>query len=102
MPHVIAAHEAAGFFGVGYAQAEDRLEEILKVQLMVEGRLSSVFGREHLASDIPARKWRHMEESVAAFERLPEQLRADYRAYAAGVRRFMADQTERVPDWAPQ
>jgi len=44
MAHLYAAREEDGFFGLGYATAEDRLEQVLLLYLGVKGELAAAFG----------------------------------------------------------
>ena len=102
MPHVYADDEADGFFGLGYAQAEDRLEGIYRAQLLVEGQLGALLGPEAVAVDMLSRCWRHADASAAAFIRLPEQLRLDYEAFVRGIEVYASEHPDRVPAWAPE
>ena len=113
VPHIIADTEEAGFYGLGYAQAEDQLEFILTMFLAGRGELAAAFGEEPTsgfggppaASNIPgdtqSRMWRHVEESQAGFERLSPQLQRNYTHYVAGMEAWMREHPDRTPDWAP-
>jgi len=54
-PHVFAAAEADGFFGLGYAAAEDRLLQMELIRRKAAGRLAEAFGPEWVDSDREAR-----------------------------------------------
>jgi acyl-homoserine lactone acylase PvdQ len=101
-PHVYARLQDDGFYGLGYAVAEDNLEALLRVYLELSGRAASVFGPEAIEGDAAARLWRVAEDAQAGFARLPTQVQAAHRAFIAGVQRFMRDHPERTPAWAPQ
>jgi acyl-homoserine lactone acylase PvdQ len=101
VPHISAEHEEGGFFGVGYAQAEDQLERFLRHVLHLRSETASVFGERWAELDLATLRWRHLDESRAGFERLPEQLRRNYEAFVAGVQRYMDDHPDEVPSWAP-
>ena len=87
MPHIYAESEEAGFFGVGYAQAEGRLQLVLRHQRAVSGTMAEAFGADHLRSDQLARLWCHAAEAEEAFERLSAEVQRDYRALTAGFNR---------------
>ena len=55
IPHVYAATLEAAAFAVGYAQAEDRLEELLKNYRRANGTMSEVFGLSNFRNDMIAR-----------------------------------------------
>ncbi len=102
VPHIYAATEAGGWFGLGYAQAEDRLELILGLPRWAQGHAAEITGDAALPVDIEMRRWRHRQEAEAGLKHLSPQLLENYRAYVAGIRRYMAQHPERVPSWAGQ
>jgi acyl-homoserine lactone acylase PvdQ len=102
VPHLYADREEEGFHGIGYAQAQDRLEGILLTFSRVKGELAATRGAAFLESDFDQLLFRHVTESRLGFDRLPIQLKRNYTAYIAGVERFMRDHPARVPGWAPQ
>src|SRR5262245_32609066 len=59
VPHISATTGEGAAFGMGYAQAQDRLEELLKQYRRAEGTLSEVFGPDFLRHDYRQRLWRH-------------------------------------------
>jgi acyl-homoserine-lactone acylase len=103
VPHIYSDSEAAGFYGLGFAEAEDRLPQLLAGALWVQGRRAEILGDSDLPSDIEIRRWRHYEEARATgLSRLSPQLQSDYRAFIAGAKRYMAEHPDRVPRWAPE
>ncbi len=102
VPHVYADTEEDGFYGLGYAQAEDRLEAILWLYLRRRGELASAFGPDSIESDFRHLQWRHLEEARAGFERLSPQLQKNYRYFIAGIQRYMDEHADEVPSWAPK
>src|SRR5215472_4372874 len=61
VPHIFAATAAGAAFGSGYAQAEDRLEEMLRNYRRAEGTMAEVFGKEYASHDYWQRVWRHRD-----------------------------------------
>jgi acyl-homoserine lactone acylase PvdQ len=57
VPHVYAGHEEDGFYGLGYAQVEDRLEGILRRYLEVRGESAAVFGSQAIQTDLRGLPW---------------------------------------------
>jgi len=84
-PHVFAAAEADGFFGLGYAAAEDRLLQMELIRRKAAGRLAEVFGPDWVDADREARIAGHAAYAPRAFTKLPERWQEALRAYAAGV-----------------
>ena len=113
VPHIVADTEEAGFYGLGYAQAEDQLEFILNMFLAGRGELAAAFGdgttsgfggpptANAVATDSQSRMWRHVEEAQAGWGRLSPQLQQNYVHYVAGMEAWMAEHPDRTPDWAP-
>ena len=115
-PHVFAKREEDGYFGWGYAMAQDRLPNLLWRYIAAKGRLAETFGADlparylgaldfpasNLEADAVHLRFMTPENGVAGFKRLDPQLRANYSAFAAGIERFMADNPAKVPAWAPK
>jgi len=102
VPHIFAPTAAAAAFGSGYAQAEDRLEELLRNYRRAEGTMAEAFGEEYVSQDYWQRVWRHREVAQQHYKDLDPQLRAICEAFQAGVKKFMSEHPEQVPAWAPK
>lgn len=102
VPHIFAATPEAASFASGYAQAEDRLEELLRNYRKAEGTMSEAFGKEWLTHDYRQRLWRHRAVAEQHYKDLDDRTRAIAEAYQAGVRKFMQERPARVPAWAPK
>ncbi|MBW2498749.1 MAG: penicillin acylase family protein [Deltaproteobacteria bacterium] len=90
VPHVLAPADGGGFFGLGFAHAQDRLSQMLWLRRRAAGRSAEVVGREGLAADRLARLLSMERASRAAVEALPEATRTRLEAYAAGVNARLA------------
>jgi acyl-homoserine lactone acylase PvdQ len=102
IPHVFAATEEGAAYGMGYAQAEDRLEEILKQYRRAEGTMAEVFGPTFLRDDYRQRLWRHRAVAEANYPKLSAKVRGIIEAYQAGLKAYMKEHPREVPAWAPQ
>ena len=77
-PHIFAATAEGACFGHGYAQAADRLEELLKQYVRATGTMSEAFGPEFLHDDYRQRVWQHAAIAKAKYGELSRQVaRAD-------------------------
>ena len=118
MAHLYAAREEDGFFGLGYATAEDRLEQVLLLYLGVKGELAAAFGpgpigadkvgpvlggkiSDTVVSDLRVKKFQILEQARLNLSKIPPQYVLDLKAYIAGINQFMVDHPERKPAWAP-
>src|SRR3954469_24716357 len=88
IPHIDAPTLEAAAYGMGYAQAEDRLEEMLKNYSRATGTMPEVFGPDYYQDDLNQRIWRHEEISRIRYQQVSPKLRAVCEAYVAGVQRF--------------
>ena len=102
IPHVFAQTLEAASFGVGYAQAEDRLEELLKNYRRANGTMAEVFGPESYRGDLIQRMWRHSEISREKYNEVSPKMRACIEAYQDGIRQFMREHPDQVPSWAQE
>jgi len=101
VPHSYAEREEDGFYGLGYAQAQDRLATILALYARVMGEQAAAFGPTFVDADFDQLLLRHLAESRAGIDRVPPQLKKNYTAFVAGIEHYMRDHPDRVPAWAP-
>ena len=102
IPHVFAPTLEKAAYAVGYAQAEDRLEELLKNYRRANGTMSEVFGPDYFKHDLLQRMWRHAEISREKYNQVSPKMRAVIESYQKGVRHFMQEHPEQVPAWAQE
>ena len=102
VPHIFAATAVGAAYGTGYAQAEDRLEELLRNYRKAEGTMAEAFGPNYVFNDYRQRVWRHRAVAEQHYKELDPEIRAICEAYQAGVKKFMAEHSEQVPAWAPK
>src|SRR5947209_15189839 len=102
VPHIFASTPAGAAYGSGYAQAEDRLEEMMRNYRKAEGTMSEVFGENWYKHDWRQRLWRHRRVAEEHYKELRPETRAIIEAFQAGVKRFMGEHPEQVPAWSPK
>src|SRR5207237_9509892 len=91
IPHVFAPTLEAACYAVGYAQAEDRLEELLKNYRRANGTMSEVFGPDYYRQDPVQRIWRHADISRERYNQVSPRMRACIESYQDGIRAFMKE-----------
>jgi acyl-homoserine lactone acylase PvdQ len=102
-PHIYAETLEGMAFASGYAQAEDRLEELLRNYRKAEGTMAEAFGEQFFLHDYRQRLWRHREISREKFATaVSPPMRKMCEAFIAGVKKYMQEHPEQVPAWAPQ
>ncbi len=100
IPHVFADALQDAAFAVGYAQAEDRLEELLKNYRRASGTMAEVFGPSLFESDYRQRVMRHAEVSQARYHEISPKMRGVIEAFQSGIKQFMKEHPDQVPSWA--
>lgn len=91
VPHIFAARDADVYFGLGYAQAQDRFFQMDLTRRAVEGRLSELIGDRALRLDAQARIRDWNRVIAAQAKAMPPDLRAAFDAYARGVNARLAE-----------
>jgi penicillin amidase len=89
VPHILGHGAADVYFGLGFAQAQDRLWQMEFNRRLAAGRLAEILGPEALKTDRLFRTlglWRHSAASVAA---LDPETRAALDAYTRGVNAYI-------------
>ncbi len=100
LPHIFAANEPDAMYGLGYATAEDRLEQIFTTMLTAEGRLSELEGgKNNFQSDVLFRSFRFKQRADKLFNEMKPELRALAVYYCRGINDYIREQREKVPDW---
>jgi acyl-homoserine-lactone acylase len=102
IPHVFASSLETAAYAIGYAQAEDRLEELLKNYRRANGTMAEVFGPEQYRSDVIQRMWRHSEIAKEKYNLVSAKMRAVFESFQDGIKLYMKEHPEEVPTWAQE
>jgi penicillin amidase len=97
VPNIFGDSEEAVSYGLGYAQAEDRPEQIFDNYRTAIGRLSEISGPSALDTDYRARLFRSAEVSRENWSKVSPKIRVCMTAFQAGVRKFFSDHPDRKP-----
>lgn len=100
VPHIWADTLAGAAYAAGYAQAEDRLEQLLQNYRLAAGTISEIAGPDLLNQDYRSRMWEHERICRENFDKIHPKLQAACRAYVEGIQKFMSDHPQQVPPWA--
>jgi acyl-homoserine-lactone acylase len=102
VPHIYAQTTEEVMYGFGYAQAEDRLEALLKNYRMATGTMSEAFGPEHLDHDLQQRLWQHHALALKKYNEIAPDVRIYIQHFVKGIRAFMQQNPQRVPAWGTE
>ena len=97
IPHVFAANDRDLFVGYGYAMAQDRLFQMDLRRRRVTGRTAELMGAAWLEVDVLARTMDLPALAVAEYDRLPDETRDLFDAFAVGVNAAIAAARGRLP-----
>lgn len=84
-------------FGVGYAMAEDRLAQMVSMNLLARGRLSEMAGEVALDMDIYMRTLGVPQIITERYETLSPELKEYLQGYADGVNAYIETHKKRLP-----
>jgi acyl-homoserine lactone acylase PvdQ len=99
VPHIYAPTAEAGAYAMGWAQAEDRPEELLKNFLRGMGEIASVEGSSSVQSDLMAKLWDNYGTVEKYIGRLSPRSRAMGNAFVRGASDYYDTFPEDLPDW---
>lgn len=89
--HIYANNDYSLFYGVGWAEAQDRLVQMEFMRRDAEGTLSEILGTLALQSDIPMHQWFYTpEEREQAFNAIPDTTTKNaILAYCDGINAYI-------------
>ncbi len=100
VPHIYADSAAGAAYGLGYAQAEDRLDDIYKNVRQATGRMAEAFGKKHAEMDYIVRVFKNAELCRDYWDSVPEELRTLGDQFMRGVEAYIAEHPDEVPEFA--
>ena len=102
VPHIYAKTPAEGAYGLGYAQAQDRLGDIYVAFRTGLGRMCEGFGRskERLEQDYIMKVCGNEEKAKAYWQTAPKDIKDVTASFAAGIQKFVDEHPEKVPPYA--
>jgi acyl-homoserine-lactone acylase len=99
-PHITAKTDYDAFFGAGWAQAEDHLEEMLINYKTSRGRASEVLGASYLELDKLASLLDNEWIFQIRYQEIPCEIREMCEGFTDGINEYMRIYPDRTPDWA--
>ncbi len=99
VPHIYAPTVEAGFYAMGYAQAEDRPAQLLTNLKIAMGELAEIVGEDGVAQDLISLMFDHYGIAGRQWPTMPERIQARLQAFADGINAFYDAHPEDVPEW---
>ena len=97
--HIYAPTVSDGLYAMGYAQAEDRPQQLLENFMMAIGEYAKVVGAPGVQVDLRAHMWDNYGLSRRSHGELRAELRQHLEAFSAGINAFYAKHPGDVPSW---
>jgi acyl-homoserine lactone acylase PvdQ len=99
VPHLYAPTVEEGLYAQGWAQAQDRPEQLLLNLLMAIGELSAVVGEDGVDVDLRSRLFDHYGTARRGWDSLAPEAQGHLTAFVAGMNDYYREHPEDVPDW---
>ncbi len=99
VPHIYSPTVEGGLYAMGWAQAEDRPEQLLQNILIAIGEVSAIAGPSTVQSDLRSHMWDHYGMGKAGFPTLRPELQSHLSAFAQGMNDFYAANPDSLPVW---
>ncbi len=97
--HIYAPTAEAGLYAMGWAQAEDRPEQLLQSILIAIGEISSIAGPDQVQTDLRSRMFDHYGVAKRKWDTIPANVQSHVKAFARGMNDYFASHPESTPPW---
>lgn len=97
IPHIIAHSRADALFGLGYAQAQDRLWQMVFLRRVLQGRLAESIGAQGIPTDTFMRTLGLYRLSEQSLDHMKPETRKLLDAYAAGINAYLDAHKGQLP-----
>lgn len=97
IPHVYAKNEEDLYRAIGYLTAQDRLWQMDLLRRVTTGRLSEIFGKDLVKTDMLMRALRIPEKSQKVLEHCDPSIKRMLNAYTDGVNQFIYRNRHKLP-----
>ncbi|HRI87444.1 MAG TPA: penicillin acylase family protein [Candidatus Hydrogenedentes bacterium] len=99
VPHIYAPTAEQGMYAMGWAQAEDRPEELLKNLLRGAGEIASVDGEAAIGTDKIVAMWDLYNDCKRNIDKVAPEVRKLTQAYVSGVNDYYKQNPSAKPAW---
>ncbi len=97
VPHIIAQNEHDLYMVVGYLSAQDRLWQMDLLRRVTQGRLSEIFGKDLVDTDVLLRKLQMSESAQKLYKTLGDSVKNPLIYFAQGVNQYIDNQADDLP-----
>jgi penicillin amidase len=97
IPHIYADNEEDLYRVTGYLEAQDRLWQMDLLRRVTQGRISEIFGKDFVQTDLLLRSLRIPEKSQMLLDSLDEPMMNSLEAFADGVNQYITTHHHSLP-----
>jgi len=97
VPHIYASNQHDLYFLTGYISAQERLWQMDLIRRATQGRLSEIFGKDYVQTDLFMRSLNIHEKSKRLVARADPEILSAMQAYSDGVNRWIDERGRRLP-----
>ena len=97
MPHIYASGEHDLYFATGYVMAQERLWQMDLIRRATTGRLSEIFGKDYVKTDLFLRSLCMSAKSEKVIAASDPEIKICLEAFAAGVNAYIASAGKKLP-----
>ena len=102
VPHIFADTPANAAYALGYAQAEDRLEDIYTNIRTAVGTMAEAFGPQFADQDYMMKLAKNAEQCEQYWDTAPAHIKALGDGFMRGVEAFLREYPEKKPPFATE
>ncbi len=99
VPHLYAPTAEAGLYAMGWAQAQDRPESLLRNLLGALGERARADGRDAVREDLVVQAFDHYGEAQRHADKIRPDVRKQLQAFVRGINAFYREHPSDVPVW---
>jgi len=97
MPHIYAVNEHDLYFATGYIMAQERLWQMDLIRRVTTGRLSEIFGKDYIKTDLFLRSLNMTGKSEKVISSTEPEIMECLQAYVDGVNSYMMERGKKLP-----
>jgi len=97
VPHIIASNEHDLYMTVGYLSAQDRMWQMDLLRRVTQGRLSEIFGKDLIDTDVIFRKLQIPLHAKQLFAQTGDSVKKPLQYFAEGVNYYLEQHQDNLP-----
>ncbi|NOZ74059.1 MAG: penicillin acylase family protein [FCB group bacterium] len=97
IPHIFAKNETDLYRATGYCMAQDRLWQMDLIRRATQGRLSEIFGKDLVNSDLLLRALQISQKSHRVWQKSDAVVKANLEAFTDGVNQYIQSRGNNLP-----